>query len=276
MKAYIISYFGSKENLLTRAKRYLNHNKQVKWWHEFDPNLKIVILAMDYDPHEYLDLDYVDYIIHPVVRPAAARNVLLELFYNSQDPWALFLDNDVILNHHKDWPHTHFNINQFIRANPNSLKDITLFAPHFDRVPGDGAFTSKYNNTSEKYLDVKWNSELCFDRLFVSLAGAMFFYQNQGQKIYMDTDIFPAEDQEFCLNLYLQGYKTYKLRNIIMKEYNLASTWAKDRASRVQGQQIAYEFMSKKYNLPDKRHSWKSYTKNILNLDIPKRIIVAY
>ena len=47
---------------------------------------------------------------------------------------------------------------------PEKFEDITLFSPHNDQRPGDGAFYDKFNGVDKDYKDVDWNTEFVFDR----------------------------------------------------------------------------------------------------------------
>ena len=46
---YIIAYHGSRDNTETRQKRSDNHNKQIDWWLNYDKQIEIRILAMDFE-----------------------------------------------------------------------------------------------------------------------------------------------------------------------------------------------------------------------------------
>jgi len=275
MKAYIISYFGSKSEPTKRLSRLQNHNKQIEWWLNHDQDLDIIILSMEYDSTDYYIHPRVSYIDSPRLNPASARNTLLKIFYDSDDIWALFMDNDSILKQHALWPHTHINFNKMLNQNPSSFKDITIIMPHSDIIPGDGAFTKKYNGTDSNYSNIDWNKQLCFDRMFLTLKGSLFYLQNKKQNIFMEDLFFPAEDHEFALHHYVKGYQTYRLRNIMLYEYASPSTWAKTKTDRVPLIQSSFNNMSSKYSLPERRKWLRHITKN-LNIDHPKRLLLPY
>ena len=50
---YIIAYKRSRQNVETRQKRSDNHSKQVEWWLNYDKQIEIRILAMDFDESEF-------------------------------------------------------------------------------------------------------------------------------------------------------------------------------------------------------------------------------
>ena len=114
---YIIAYHGSRDNVETRKKRSDNHNAQIDWWLNYDKQIEIRILAMDFDESEFWDNDrvrYIDRLSNPTP-PASARNILFNHFYDTGDEWAIFADSDAILNLHPNFPHTHINICDIFR-----------------------------------------------------------------------------------------------------------------------------------------------------------------
>lgn len=276
MKAYIISYFGTRERLLDRANRVINHKRQIDWWHQQDPKLEFVILAMDYDAHEFLTYDYIDYIVNPLLPPPLARNKLLKIFYSSNEPWALFMDNDAILKHHKNWPHTHININDYIRNNDSLLDQIDMIEPHHDFIVGDGAFTRKYNNTDPKYANINWSKELCFDYCFANMCSRVFWLKNIKPNIYFTDDIFPCDDHDFSLKFYMKNYGVYRLRNIISYELPVKSSWGVNVKERLAKIHNMYRHMAQRYNLPPERRNWKRYLNKLKVNDHLSRVVIPY
>ena len=96
---YIIAYHGSRDNVETRKKRSDNHNAQIDWWLNYDKQIEIRILAMDFDESEFWDNDrvhYIDRLSNPTP-PASARNILFNHFYDTGDDWAIFADSDFMV-----------------------------------------------------------------------------------------------------------------------------------------------------------------------------------
>ena len=177
---YIIAYHGSRQNADVRQKRSDNHSAQIDWWLNYDDKIEIRILAMDFDEGEFWDngrVRYIDILDDPTP-PASARNKLLNHFYDSGDEWAIFADSDAILNKHHNFPHTHINICDILRNNPGKFEDITLFAPHNDQRPGDGAFYDKFQGVDPDYKNVDWNNDYVFDRKLTHMKGTLFFLKN--------------------------------------------------------------------------------------------------
>ena len=259
---YIIAYHGNDPE--TRQKRSDNHNKQIEWWLDYDDKIEIRILAQDFSENEYWDNDRVTYVdrLDSPTPPASARNILLNHFYDKDEEWAVFADSDAILNLHPNFVHTHINICDILRTFPDNFKDVDLFWPHWDGRPGDGAFYDKFNNVDPNYKSIDWNTELCFDRKFGSMKGTMFFLKNNDKRIMMDESfngtgqIIPGEDDEFAIAMALANYKTYILRNIMLKEFTAGSTHAGEQSTRKAEMLKGDDIIKQKHNLPDERAKW--------------------
>lgn len=278
---YIIAYHGKDPE--TRQRRSDNHNKQIEWWLDYDSEVEIRILAQDFNDDEYWDnprVKYIDRLDGPTP-PASARNILLNHFYDTNEQWAVFADSDAILNLHPNFPHTHINICDILRKFPGNFKDVDLFWPHWDGRPGDGAFYDKFNNVDPAYKSVDWVNELCFDRKFGSMKGTMFFLKNNDERIMMDESfngtgqIIPGEDDEFAIAMALSNYKTYILRNTMLKEFTAGSTHAGEQSTRKAEMLKGDDIIKKKHSLPDDRAKWyKTVKRN--GFGMQKRITVPH
>ena len=89
---YIIAYHGSRDNVETRKKRSDNHNAQIDWWLNYDKQIEIRVLAMDFDESEFWDnsrVCYIDRLDAPT--SASARNILFNHFYDNPEMIGLSL-----------------------------------------------------------------------------------------------------------------------------------------------------------------------------------------
>lgn len=264
---YIIAYHGSDPE--TRQKRSDNHNKQIEWWLDYDNNIEIRILAQDFTEDEYWNnprVKYIDRLDNPTP-PASARNILLNHFYDTDEQWAVFADSDAILNLHPNFVHTHINICDILRSFPENFSDVDLFWPHWDGRPGDGAFYDKFNNVDPAYKSIDWDNELCFDRKFGSMKGTMFFLRNNEKRMMMDESfngtgqLIPGEDDEFAVSMAMNNYKTYILRNIMLKEFTAGSTHAGEQSTRKAEMLKGDDIIKAKHGLPDDRAKWYKLVK---------------
>lgn len=284
VNAYIISYFGSRDFPEARQVRVDNHRKQIEFWQEFCPNMKITILSQDYNENEYLE--GCEYIKHTgdLLTPGKARNVLLKKFYNedSQD-WALMMDNDAILKIHPEFSHTGMNICDVLTNYPENFEGIDLFMPHWDGRPGDGAFKDKYNNIDPKYKNIDWQNEMCFDRKFASCKGTIFFLRKLDKQIYyneeftyVDGKLIVGEDDFFALEVAMNGYKTFMLRNIILKEFTSPSTHAGAQNTRKEEMLKGDNIFRKVYGFPEGRAKWYKTAGARYGIYIDSRIVRPY
>jgi len=282
---YIIAYHGADPE--TRQKRSDNHNKQIEWWLDYDKEIEIRILAMDFIESEYWDnprVKYIDRLVSPTP-PASARNILLNHFYDTNEQWAVFADSDAILNLHPNFPHTHNNICATLRDNPDSFGDVDLFCPHNDQRPGDGSFYSKFCPEGEHklvdregnslvrdkdYKGVDWDNDLVFDRKLTHMKGTLFFVKNNPERLLMDEyfnvhpegtkSILGGEDDEYMVRFVMSNKGTYMLRNVMLKEMTAGSTWS-DTESRKSDEALRNDRIAHNYSLPDDRSKWTKFIK---------------
>lgn len=284
VKAHIISYFGSRDYPDARKVRVDNHRKQVEFWKEYYPDMEIKILAQDYDDEDYID--GCSYITHDgeLLTPGEARNILLKDFYNETGyEWALFMDNDAILKEHPEFPHTGMNICDILTKYPENFDGVDLFMPHWDGRPGDGAFKDKYNNIDPKYRYIDWDNQMCFDRKFASCKGTIFFVRRLDKNIYyneefkyIDGQLLAGEDDFFALEVAMNGYKTYMLRNIIMKEFTSPSTHAQSQDTRKVQMNKGDEIFRKAYNFPEGRAKWYANAGKQHGIYMDSRVVRPY
>jgi len=288
VKAYIISYFGSKDKPEERQVRVENHKQQIDFWKAYCPEMQIQVLAQDYNEDEFIE--GVEYVVHKgdLLTPGQARNVLLENFYSDVDfrnnhEWALFMDNDAVLKSHDQFYHTRMNICKVLENFPDNFEGVDLFFPHWDGRPGDGAFKDKYRNLDKNYINVKWDRELCFDRKFGSMKGTMFFLRRNEQRVkfnekftYIDGNLLVGEDDFFALECAMKGLKTYILRNILLKEYTSPSTHAGAQNTRKAEMDKGDKIFREAYGLPESRGQWYKYVGRRYGIYMDKRIVRPY
>lgn len=232
---YIISWFGERDNPTLRDKRKLYHQRQLEWARKND--LKIVVYAQDYDEDEYeSDVTYVKNT-GDLLPPGHARNKLLELYYETDDDFAMFADNDVALydqEHHKDssrWT-------QCLRdMDIGDLKDVGLISPW---NPARNAF-------SDELKKPEYDTHYTFHR-HAKVGGGIMWIKNinkhLGKKVWFDEVIFgrdeggkllPGEDSDFSFQLWKMGQGSYQTVHALMCEWGRAnSTWIEEDHARYQ------------------------------------------
>jgi hypothetical protein len=247
MNMYIISYFGTGD---VRSKRVEHHKKQIDWAKQ--QGLTPVVCAQEYQEHEYLpDVEY-PVKLKTRVLPAEARNMLLGLFYNSNEDFAVFADNDSVLydkEHHvfsKD-----FN-QKFQQLSVEQLRHVDMFFP---LNPGKVPFTADVEKNKMLY-ETNW----VFQR-HTDSKGSFLVVKNikkhYGKEIYFDEDyrnsdgsMMSHEDIDFACQFLSEGLKTYQCKNLILKEFSVQhSTWARNDA-RGDMQHAGKKRLQEKFQLP--------------------------
>ena len=269
---YIISWFG--RDLKLRAFRKSIHMKQLEWARV--NNFKIIVLAQEYQPEDYVD--GIEYIHSDVfLRPCAARNVLLEHFYNSDEDYAVFEDNDTVLKD-DEWGTS----NAFIR----DMRNITQ--SHFDQID----FVSGINPAIQAYgpelqKDI-YKTHHVFYRT-IKFSGGFFILKNlrkhKNIRIFFDDvtfsdetgNIVPGEEGDFCINLLMHGLYCYQNYKAIFNDMATAkrSTWAVKLSERT-NKQYFVDVINQKHktelltllNTDDKTFRFVGYSTNDGETDI--------
>lgn len=208
MRAYVISYLP--DDPVIREKRYKAHLTQVEWLRE--NNVDITVSYRNYHDEFIAGCQYIPQKIIPgSLQPAVGRNQLLTKFYESDDKWALFMDDDAILDPRGQ------NIIPHMDIVPDN---IGVFCPLLPNVPGKGAW-KKYHAGGEP--DTHW----VFER--GDIKGSLMFIQNIPERPFFREDVIAGEDLMFGYDMVNLGYASYWCKNMILKESNasgkVSSTW---------------------------------------------------
>jgi len=221
MKAYIISYFGEK--LETQWRRQALHYQQLCCLLQQPGIDEIVILAQDYDklmkngvvtrPPHYLLIDHprIRYIEQSdVLTPGQARNILIKEFNKTTDAWAMFLDNDAIVD--PRWHGT--DVVNIIDRNSEALAEIASVL----------SVMSPRHQPYTQYLTE--NAELLKTHLPLHKTNynktTLFFLRNEtilGREPVLFDDKLPClEDYEYQARQLAMGGAIYQMRSVIMND----------------------------------------------------------
>jgi hypothetical protein len=221
MKAYIISYFGEK--LETQWRRQALHYQQLCCLLQQPGITEIVILAQDYDklmkngvvtrPPHYLLLDHprIRYVWQStVLKPGAARNVLIQDFNQTQEPWAMFLDNDAVLD--PRWHGT--EVVNIIERNATQLAAIASVL----------SVMSPRHQPYTRYLEA--NAQLLTTHLPLHKTNynktTLFFLRNEtlmgNAPITFDETLPCLEDYEYQARQLAMGGAIYQMKSVIMND----------------------------------------------------------
>lgn len=270
-RAFIINWFGTDDKIKSARRKY--HTNQIDWLVE--KGLDATIFPQEYEQSDYdVRVKYIEHSYNHVLFPGEARNELLNIFYDSDEDYAIFADSDSILwNDDKHLDSKDF-IDIFNNIPMKELSDIDLIVPV---APNEEPFNSFWNDNRELVAN-----NLVFERK-PCIKGSLFILKNLNKhyrtKLFFDTENFAkiendqrkmiaGEDNDFSLNLLKNGFGSYVCRNIVLKEFASLnnSTWSNNNISNYGKPR---EIWSRKYGLSERGYK-EIYKTNFK----PKKVIV--
>lgn len=207
-KAYVISYISPKWDDVTKDKRRAVHIRQIEWLKQ--QGLDVYVFAQYKGD---LDVKYLPYTRGRYL-PGDARNECLKHFYSTDDDFAIFLDDDAILD-------------------PGKLENDTFISDirkqdisDFDKVSLITPINPKY----DPYTQFQLKNRQVLEDNWVMLSkphqpGFIFFLKNlkkhHGIEIYYEEDwsepdgsVKFGEDAVFSMRLTKAGLGSYQCWNI--------------------------------------------------------------
>lgn len=253
MDCYIISYFGKSQD--TQHYRQALHYVQLCSVLRQEGIENIHILAQNYHddkivtrPKDYLYMPHPRIHYHTAEKqsPASARNRLMDIFNKTNKPWALFLDNDGILD-----PRWHgAEIVPHIEANGDALaKRCSLLSV---MSPRHQPFTGYLEENAEV---LRTHIPLYKQNYCKTTA---FFLRNEtlygNEPIYFDESLTNLEDFAYTGEVLSRGNAIYQIKSVIMNDMGLnenGSTLFEDDDRRVYFEDLKMKIYKKymKYGL---------------------------
>lgn len=223
-RCYIISWFGRDPEL--RQRRKAMHQAQLSWCREHA--LHPVVFAQEYEPSDYEpDVTYIKNT-GDLLHPGPARNRLLEVFYNSDDDYAVFADNDGVLYQAPQ----HGDSARYIEI----MRGLDI--ENFDRIDIINPANPQRTAFVKEIADSSYQTHLVF-RKSNKIKGTVFFMKNLKKHdrlplLWFDEALFndqgrmlPGEDTEFGVAAWMSGLGCYHTFNAIVNELGADhSTWA--------------------------------------------------
>lgn len=209
--AGIISYMGhSKE---TQEKRLEVHNQQLDWFKQqkfTKKDLWIVSQKYQKDWYRKKDATYYDaWFEEAKLKPGAARNYLLRMFYDSDADWIILADNDSILDERNKG-----DIIDWLRNNDQD--QVHCFVPVAPNVPGQGAWKEYFEQKTA--LEDYWVFER--GKTKTSFMFLKNLKKHYGFELFFDEGerFLSGEDWAFGIELIQAGFRAMWCRNIVLKE----------------------------------------------------------
>lgn len=250
MDAYIISYFGKKPDL--KRVRYGLHYQQLVCLLEQPGIENIHVLSMEYGstsitvPENSLKFPHPRIIYHDseLVPPSHARNKLIKIFNDSGKPWALFADNDAVI----DPRHDGRQIINIFEDNVNILnRDCDLIVPLCPMV-------HPFNDYLEKYR-LRLPDETPVERS-TWMKGSLFWLKNRKlfdkDIIYFNEEMSTMEDAEYVPRLLSQGGSVWLARSVLLTDLGIHDSTLfpedeKNNKKRVEDMAIVHKKMYEDY-----------------------------
>lgn len=225
MKAYIISYFGTHEP----DKRREQHTKQLEFLQQY--NFDVYVLNQEYQEQDYAaDVTYIGN--NQRMRPVDGRNVLFEHFYKTDDDYAFFFDNDILITSYseKDVLSAMFEQGTHDAMLEHRIGVAALSNPI--HLPGELAYKQ------EKEL---FDTTLMFRTTPIEFKESCFVMLNwkkhNNEEFYVDYNLlvndrnrnFSMANGESMLiseHCYANGYRAANTPQLHQTEFSSKSTWA--------------------------------------------------
>lgn len=253
LRFLIPSYMGKTKEV--QELRLRQHKAQLDWI----LNKELKDFVIEIFPREYKDEWYrkdkrVKYITDDAVPlgHVYAKNYLLKRFYSSPSTWAVYLDNDTILDHEHMGGRTIFKhmlehsalwetVDMWMPVDP--MKEP--FRYRWERLKGAGGSLAEVNEGSLK--DEQQNPYLLYyilKRIMLTTRGCMFVIRNPNLKslpeVFFNNEPVSKvpDDLELVIRCIMAGWAVYNCTNCIIKtttnteeHTTLSSIWKKQSRS---------------------------------------------
>ena len=253
---FIISWFGN-ENV--RDRRIEFHNKQLDWC--LNQKLNVVILPQKYNLGEYRTDSKITYLKEPpeLLGPGQARNILFGEYWFSKLDYAIFADNDCIIDPNEGdgenfIPHFNTNFKEY-----NDIDLIIPMDPH--KCLKGGINCSDYNNRLKKFKDL-YDYNHVFNKT-MQLKGSLFCLRNIKKaygfeyyhpKVYDEkqenTLILGGEDNDLGAWFWYHKLGVYHCHNILILEWaSKCSTWTAKSKNRKILEEKQFTILQERFGL---------------------------
>ena len=275
-KIYIISYLPNDEE--KRAKRKELHNRQIEYWKKRIPKeVELWVYAQNYRDEDFIE--GVNYIINEtdeIKLIGGAKRECLKHFYQTDDDFALILDDDIVYYEGEKYMDSDNIINILRGIDIEFFKDIDVFNGLNPSQEPFGAFYEKKRDTLKNNL---------YFKLKVNLSGGEIFFKNfkkfYGIEVYLedllneDGSNFGGEDVKLGIELIKKGFGVYSLKNIVRKDMGWShSLWCKTKEHRKQAMDALKEKIINEWGVNSKngRVQWSKFIEQ--HSTKPKEIII--
>lgn len=275
-----ISYLPDNE---LRTKRLTSARTQLEWFNKVLPNAKIISVCQAYTELE-CDVEGVEYMrFSKGIGAGNARNVLLNIFYNSDYDWLFLCDDDTIA-------YPYYNYENFFEEMSNNIDK-------FSKLDAISAIEPEYHPYKKLNFEDKGNlTHYKFEPRELNSGSATSFIRNikkyyHLELYYPETDANKGEgreDIEFLLQWLLLGLNWYNMDTWIRKSlcFDQSSIFGGDTKARDKLLMHDLDVVCEKYKNyglyrnEKGRITWKNfndlYNKTEKVLYIPRKVPIVF
>jgi len=235
----VISYLPENEQL--RQKRLIARNKQAIWLKDNFPNKTVHVIAQCYKRNELIDYEH-NILFDSGIGVGGARNVLIDMFYQSDYTHLLIMDDDLVL-------YDYYNPIEFLNDldnNPMKYNDLDVIL----------SSTPQYNAFKKDMFNDKYNTDYFkFSKRSPYFSNEFVIFKKFNKPVYYDDiNAWHIEDADMNIRLMREGYKVYVADFMQMKVFlgcdeNNSVVFDKGRSN------VEIELrinLAKRYNIPIK------------------------
>ena len=256
---FILSWFGNEK---VRDKRIEYHNNQLDWC--LEQKLKVVILPQKYNKNEYRYDTNITYLKEPLelLGPSKGRNLLYKEYWNSNLDYAIFADNDCIINPDKGdgkdfLLHMNTNFSKYDRI------DIMIpIDPGKDTTAQDIHRLEKnkdlydYNHVFSRSLQLK--GSMFFIRNIKKAYGLEYYHPEVYDEIQSNGTIMGGEDNDLAFWFCSKKLGVCHFHNLILLEWaRKLSTWTPNDKTRKMLELAQFNVLRDRFGVPLRKQSEK-------------------
>ena len=210
---YIISYFPDAEKIRNKRKNFIS--RTVEYWNKHD--IIINIIAQNYEKSDFLD--GVNYIESEPILPGSARNIALDILYQSDEDYTVIVDDDITLFSGDKYIDSDNVIDILRDVDIEKMKNVDVFNA---LNPSQTPFTEYYNKNKsllDNNLIFSFKPHLSGGDVFIKNIkkhkNKTIFYDDRKKQ---DGTLSMGEDVLFGLKCARNGFGTYYCRNFIRRD----------------------------------------------------------
>lgn len=214
----IVSYYPSDKKLKSIRKK--NHKEQLKWLINLFPKETINIVSQNYKENDFVKYDKINYIkFDKPIGVSQARNVLFNLFYNSNDDVLFIMDDDLLMYDYYD---TKTLLKDFYydydKYNKLGIDLIVPLSPNMKPFKKTIFEKSDFEN---EYLFKKININCCPNMMMIKNINKYHNIKIFNEDYDKNDKEAIFEDQKFLSEFMINNFRGYEVFNWVKKSLDI-------------------------------------------------------